>query len=66
MATDFAADQFWAAVPEERVGRCLKMAALADQLAARAKGEARNEYVELAKQWRLLAAELETWTDTVR
>ena len=65
MGADFAADQFWVTSPEERVDRCEKMAAVADQLAARAQNEARKEYLELAKQWRTLAAELETWNEVL-
>ena len=64
MSADFLPEQFWAATPEERVARCRQMAALAEHLAATASRNARNDYAELAKQWHVLADELETWNET--
>ena len=63
MSADFALDQFWNTSPEDRVKRCRQMAVLATQLADNASGNAKRDYLELAKQWHILANELEAWTE---
>lgn len=63
MSADFALDQFWDASPAERVKRCRQMAAVATQLAANASGDAKRDYLEIAKQWHVLANELEAWNE---
>jgi len=61
MSVEFSPDEFWAATPKERIVKCREMAAQAEWLAANAGSEARKGYLELAKQWRDLADEMEMW-----
>ena len=64
MDKDFSPEEFWAGTPEERIAKCRDMAAQAERLAAAARGETKNSYVELALQWHNLANELEAWKQT--
>ena len=46
-------------VPKERVAKCRKLAAEAEHSAATASSEARKDYINLARQWSILADEIE-------
>ena len=59
MEPHFKADDFARLTPSERVIWCRRMAAEADRLAQAASPRVRAAYVELAKQWLQLAAEIE-------
>jgi hypothetical protein len=64
MDSDFSPEDFWAGTPTQRIAKCRDMAAQAERLAAAAIGDMRGSYTELAKQWHLLADELEAWEHT--
>ena len=62
MEPNFEADEFSRLTPSERVTWCRRMAAEAEHLAKAASPRVRTAYVELAKQWTLLASEIERET----
>lgn len=62
MEPNFRADEFSRLAPSERVAWCRRMAAEAERLAEAAGPRVRTAYVELAKQWMLLAGEIERET----
>ena len=64
MDNDFSPVEFWAGTPHERIAKCREMAVQAERLAATARGDSKNGYVELARQWNCLADELEAWEHT--
>ena len=64
MDIDFSPEDFWGGTPDDRIARCREMAAQAERLAEIAQGEMRGRYAELARQWHLLADELDAWEHT--
>ena len=58
-APDFSVDDFMGLEPAERVRLCRNMAERAKALAERASPAHRSGYAELARQWDLLAQEME-------
>ena len=44
---------------QSRIERCLRLADEADELARKSNTEKRNEFQDIAAQWRAMAAELE-------
>jgi len=59
MEPNFKAEEFLSLSPKERVRWCRRMAREADSLAIAANAELRAAYADLAKQWSLLADEIE-------
>ena len=59
MEIDFEPEEFFDAPPAERIRRCRLMAEEALKLSSTASPEAREDYVNLAKQWVKLAHEIE-------
>jgi hypothetical protein len=64
MDTDFSPEDFWAGTSSERIAKCREMASHAERLANSARGDMRGTYAELARQWHMLADELEAWDHT--
>jgi hypothetical protein len=59
MEPNFKAEEFSRLTSSERVKWCRQMAAEATQLADAASPRVRSAYLELARQWTTLAAEIE-------
>jgi hypothetical protein len=59
MDVNFRAAEFARLSPRERVELCRQMASEASSLAENASAKVRTAYLELARQWLALAAEIE-------
>jgi len=56
---DFSPDEFQKLSVAERIARCRQLSARADELAQQAHNPHRVHYLQIARQWTMLADEME-------